>query len=36
MSYLQKLDAIVSDIVAPSALAIDRDATFPRAAVAAL
>lgn len=36
MSYLQKLEAIVSDIVAPGAIAIDRDAAFPRAAVGAL
>lgn len=36
MSYLQKLDAIVAATIAPSAIAIDRDAGFPRAAVHAL
>jgi alkylation response protein AidB-like acyl-CoA dehydrogenase len=36
MSYLQKLDAIVNDIIAPAAQATDRDAVFPRAAIDAL
>ena len=36
MSYLQKLEPIVNDIIAPSAHAIDHDAAFPRAAIRAL
>lgn len=36
MTYLQKLDAIVASIIAPAALATDRDAVFPRAAINAL
>ena len=36
MSYLQKIDAVVSDVIAPAAQATDRDGAFPRAAVTAL
>lgn len=36
MTYLQKLDAIVNDTIAPAAHATDRDAVFPRAAIRAL
>ena len=36
MSYLQKIDAIVSAVIAPAAQATDRDGAFPRAAVTAL
>lgn len=36
MSYLQKLDAIVNDTIAPAAPTTDRDAIFPSAAIAAL
>jgi alkylation response protein AidB-like acyl-CoA dehydrogenase len=36
MSYLQKLDAIINDVIAPAAPATDRDAAFPRAAIRAL
>ena len=35
-SYLALLDPIVRDVVAPAALAVDRDGTFPRAALDAL
>ena len=36
MTYLQKLDAIISETIAPAAPATDRDAVFPRTAVRAL
>lgn len=36
MTYLQKIDAIVNEIVQPAAQATDRDAAFPRAAIDAL
>jgi alkylation response protein AidB-like acyl-CoA dehydrogenase len=36
MTYLAKLDTIIRDIIEPSAVAIDRDAAFPRAAIRAL
>ncbi|HAT31893.1 MAG TPA: acyl-CoA dehydrogenase, partial [Janthinobacterium sp.] len=36
MTYLQQLDTIVCDIIAPAAPATDRDAIFPRAAIDAL
>jgi alkylation response protein AidB-like acyl-CoA dehydrogenase len=36
MTYLEKLAPIVSEIVAPAADSIDRNGTFPRAAVKAL
>lgn len=36
MPYLQKLDAIIADVIAPAASATDRDAAFPRAAIDAL
>jgi len=36
MTYLAKLDTIIRDIIEPSAIAIDRDGAFPRAAIRAL
>lgn len=33
MPYLQTLDAIIADIIAPAAPATDREAAFPRAAI---
>ncbi|PWF46732.1 acyl-CoA dehydrogenase family protein [Massilia glaciei] len=36
MPYLQKLDAIIAATIAPAAIATDRDAAFPRAAIDAL
>ena len=36
MTYLQKLDLIVKELIAPAAQATDRDGTFPRAAIRAL
>jgi len=36
MPFLQTLDAIVTDIIAPAAPATDRDAAFPRKAIDAL
>lgn len=36
MTQLAKLDAIIRDIIVPSAIAIDRDGVFPRAAIRAL
>ena len=36
MSYLASLDTIINDIIEPSAVAIDRDGVFPRAALDAL
>ena len=36
MPYLQTLDSIVLSTIAPAAQATDRDAVFPRAAIAAL
>ena len=36
MSHLEKLDTIIRDIIAPAAIAVDRDAAFPRAAISAL
>ena len=36
MTYLAKLDTIIHDIIEPSAIAIDRDGTFPRVAIRAL
>jgi len=36
MTYLQELEAVVNDIIAPSAPATDRDSVFPRAAIRAL
>ena len=36
MPYLEKLDTVVRDIIEPAAVATDRDAVFPRAAIAAL
>src|SRR5450631_3623598 len=36
MTYLEKLAPIVSEIVAPAADGIDRNGSFPRAAVKAL
>jgi len=36
MFHLEKFDAIVHDIIEPAALAVDRDAAFPRAVIDAL
>ena len=36
MTYLEKLDSIILDIIEPAAIAIDRDGVFPRAAIRAL
>jgi alkylation response protein AidB-like acyl-CoA dehydrogenase len=36
MTYLEKLDTIVSHTIAPAAQATDRDSAFPRAAIRAL
>lgn len=36
MAYLAKLDTIIRDIIEPSAIAVDRDGTFPRSAIRAL
>lgn len=36
MTYLARLDTIIRDIIEPAAVATDRDAAFPRAAVRAL
>ncbi len=36
MPYLEKLDVVVRDIIEPAAVATDRDAVFPCAAIAAL
>ena len=36
MTYLAKLDTILRDIIEPSAIAVDRDAVFPRTAIRAL
>jgi alkylation response protein AidB-like acyl-CoA dehydrogenase len=36
MTYLARLDTIIRNIIEPSAIATDRDAAFPRAAVRAL
>lgn len=36
MPYLQELDAIIAATIAPAAIATDRDAQFPRAAIDAL
>jgi alkylation response protein AidB-like acyl-CoA dehydrogenase len=36
MTYLQKLEAIVNDTIAPAVQATDRDCVFPRAAISAL
>lgn len=36
MTYLQTLDTIVNDVIAPAAQAVDRDAAFPRSAIRAL
>jgi len=33
MSHLEKLDTIIRDIIEPAAIAVDRDATFLRAAI---
>lgn len=33
MTYLAKLDTIIRDIIEPSAIGIDRDGVFPRAAI---
>jgi alkylation response protein AidB-like acyl-CoA dehydrogenase len=35
MTYLAKLDTIIRDIIEPAAVAVDRDASFPRAAIRA-
>ena len=36
MAYLVILDTIIRDIIEPAAIAVDRDGTFPRAAIRAL
>jgi alkylation response protein AidB-like acyl-CoA dehydrogenase len=36
MTYLQKLDTVITDVIAPAAQATDRDAAFPRSAIGAL
>jgi alkylation response protein AidB-like acyl-CoA dehydrogenase len=36
MSYLEKLDTIIREVIEPAAIAVDRDAKFPRAAITAL
>ncbi|MDX8399774.1 MAG: acyl-CoA dehydrogenase family protein, partial [Gallionellaceae bacterium] len=36
MTYLEKLNNIIRDIIEPAAIATDRDAVFPRAAISAL
>ena len=36
MPYLQKLEPIIRDTIAPAAIATDRDAAFPRSAIRAL
>ena len=36
MTYLQQLDDIINNVIAPAAQAIDRDGVFPRAAIHAL
>jgi alkylation response protein AidB-like acyl-CoA dehydrogenase len=36
MTYLQQLDAVINNQIAPAAQAIDRDGAFPRAAITAL
>lgn len=36
MPYLAKLDAIIRGIIEPAAIAVDRDAVFPRSAITAL
>lgn len=36
MTYLQQLDDIINNVIAPAAQAIDRDGVFPRAAITAL
>lgn len=36
MTHLAKLDTIIHDVIEPAAIAVDRDATFPRAAISAL
>ena len=36
MTHLAKLDTIIRDIIEPSAIAVDRDGTFPRTSIRAL
>ncbi|HET7833073.1 MAG TPA: acyl-CoA dehydrogenase family protein [Gallionella sp.] len=36
MAYLERLDTILRDIIEPAAVAVDRNAAFPRAAVRAM